>query len=590
MSKLQPTPLLEVFLQRIDEALQPHLRHSIQDQYRHAVHTVFDPSSPLYPGIDELVKSLVSTPEKNWSTDWFMNLLLASRLPLATSNKLTILLNVPDPTGREQMDVAAELLHALAVWAIRPVELYTKVQFALKAQLEALLGTWRTPGKHQDTLKTPKRGDARHVIIWSGGRAWKVAIYTPNGVPLPVPMLVQQLQLISLKPMVGSSLPSLVDTEHFQEDDSIPLAAYSCRLNRTDWAEIFERIHTQSDNSDSLHEIETALATVALEDYEAPSTEADLLDDIRAGWKSLNRYDDKVLGLVVYSNGSWPCIHPHWLTCVVGRAGFTFDHVPSDFGADFELTSSLYSIIREAKSTLTPASTLAAEIAPTHLPLRMPSPPLPPPPPHFRDAIPRKVITFRIAYRRAIRTKRLCDPLMNLCLQYAILKSHVGDPPDYQRPIPLAMYQPCWLRDYKDGRVHPLFPLTVESTTLLAALDPSCRPENAPVPDKETPVLLEEMLERRRTNIKVTSAGHGTDHLRQARLEMYLENLSHRLKESDHEKLNGMRCLPELDFVLQTWNRYLGAERTVHFTGFQLKDEDETTIQAGLSNIYLPVS
>ena len=304
MSKLQPTPSLEAFLQRIDEALQPHLRHNAQEQYRQAVHTVFDPSSPLYPGIDELVKSLVSTPEKNWSTDWFMNLLLATRFPLATSNKLTILLNLPDLTGRGQMDIAAELLHALAVWAIRPVELYTEVQFALKAQLEALLGTWRTPGRHKDTLKTPQRGDARHVIVWSGGRAWKVAIYTSNGVPLPVPMLVQQLQLISLKPIVGSYLLLPADAEHFQEDNSIPLAAYSCRLNRSDWAEMFEKICTLVENSDSLHGIETAVATVALEDYEAPSTEADLLDDIRAGRKSMNRYDDKVLGLVVYSNGS----------------------------------------------------------------------------------------------------------------------------------------------------------------------------------------------------------------------------------------------------------------------------------------------
>jgi hypothetical protein len=57
------------------------------------------------------------------------------------------------------MDITAEILHALAVWAIRLVEQYTETQFALKAQLEALLGTWRTPGKHKDTLKTPKRGD-----------------------------------------------------------------------------------------------------------------------------------------------------------------------------------------------------------------------------------------------------------------------------------------------------------------------------------------------------------------------------------------------------------------------------------------------
>ena len=89
------------------------------------------------------------------------------------------------------------------------------------------------------------------------------------------------------------------------------MAAYSCRLNRTDWARIFEEFYALSENSDSFHEIETALATVALEDYEAPSTEADLLDDIRAGWKSPNRYDDKVLGLVVYSNGSWPLVHLH---------------------------------------------------------------------------------------------------------------------------------------------------------------------------------------------------------------------------------------------------------------------------------------
>jgi hypothetical protein len=54
-------------------------------------------------------------------------------------------------------------------------------------------------------------------------------------------------------------------------------------LNRTDWAKIFEKIYALSENAGSFHEIETALATVALEDYEAPSTDADLLDDIRAG-------------------------------------------------------------------------------------------------------------------------------------------------------------------------------------------------------------------------------------------------------------------------------------------------------------------
>jgi len=203
MSKLQPTPELEAFLQRIDEALQPHLPRNIQEQYRQAVHSVFDPSSPLYPGVDELVKSLVSTPEKNWSTDWFLNLLLSTRLPLATSTKLTILLNLPDLTRRGQVDITAELLHAMAIWAIRPVEQYTETQLAFKGQLDALLGTWRTPGKHKDSLKTPERENARHVIVWSGGYAWKVGIYTPDGAPLPVPMLVRQLQLISPRIIVS---------------------------------------------------------------------------------------------------------------------------------------------------------------------------------------------------------------------------------------------------------------------------------------------------------------------------------------------------------------------------------------------------
>ena len=365
------------------------------------------------------------------------------------------------------------------------------------------------------------------------------------------------------------------------------MAAYCCRLNRTDWADIFEQIYALPENSESFHEIERALATVALEDYEAPSTEADVLNDIRAGWKSLNRYDDKALGLVVYSNGSWPLVHPHWLTRVVGRAGFTFDHVPSDFGANFELTSTLCSII--CKAMLTPIPNPApVEIPPIFLPLRAPPPSLPPPPPRFRDTIPRKVIAFYITHSStALRTKRLCDPLMNLCFQYAILKSHVEDPPEYQHPIHLAMYQPCWQRDYKDGRVHPLFPVTLESSALLAALDPSCRPENAPVPGKDVPVLLQEMLERRRTNIKVASAGYGTDYLRQAYLAKYLENL---LRESTHEELHEMQGFSDLNIVLQTWNRYLGEERTVHFTGFQLGDEEGDTIQAGLSNVYLPVS
>ena len=85
-----------------------------------------------------------------------------------------------------------------------------------------------------------------------------------------------------------------------------------------------------------------------------------------------------------------------------------------------------------------------------------------------------------------------------------------------------------WHRDY-EGRTNPLFPLTVESTALLAALGPCFRPEDSPVHEKDVPVLLQEMLERRRTNIKVASAGYGADHPRQAYLVKYLENLRHRL-------------------------------------------------------------
>ena len=164
--------------------------------------------------------------------------------------------------------------------------------------------------------------------------------------------------------------------------------------------------------------------------------------------------------------------------------GIPFDHAPSDFGARFELTCPLCDIIRKAMATPTPTSAPPVEMLPIHLSLRVPSPSLRPPP-RFQGTIPRRDIAFRIAH---ITGQTSVRPPHEFLPSVCDTQVPYWSPTRYQRPIGLTMYQPCWQRDYKDGRARPMFGV------MLASLNPSCRPENTSVPGKDVLILLQEVV------------------------------------------------------------------------------------------------
>lgn len=185
-----PTPDLPLLLSRFGDSAAPFVSAELLASYRAAIGSIFTPEQA------QAILSSLEDKDTNWSNAWFMKLLLSARFAVATTNRLCILVSVPGDSRERKV---AALLRAVGVWSREYVfsdnqGSYTAAQKLVEWQLRGLCATFRVPVS-LDTcaIEHADPEEARHVVVWCGGAAWRVEVVNEEGVVLSVEEIERQL-------------------------------------------------------------------------------------------------------------------------------------------------------------------------------------------------------------------------------------------------------------------------------------------------------------------------------------------------------------------------------------------------------------
>ncbi|GMR33879.1 hypothetical protein PMAYCL1PPCAC_04074 [Pristionchus mayeri] len=248
----------------------------------------------------------------NWLTPWWLNIAyLEARdpLPVVTSPGV----NFPK---MEYQGQSGQLEHAAKI-AQAAVFFYKKIQRGdLKqdmagsapldmAQYRLLYGTNRVPKRNKDEIKygsdAPKA--ARHAAVFRNGHAFTMDVVDPNGEPLSLELLRDQLDEI-----VSAS----------ENRNLFPLGIMTAE-KRDKWADVRESVARLPSNRKNLDIIESALFTLAI-DGPAPPLKGYSEKDEQARQSlhgsgsdknSVNRWFDKTLQFTIGDNGYCGMCYEH---------------------------------------------------------------------------------------------------------------------------------------------------------------------------------------------------------------------------------------------------------------------------------------
>lgn len=280
-----PTPQLIVTLAEASRVLGFLLTPSELQDYEKALSVlVTNPEAPLRAAIDATMR-VVGSKE---ATSGFRTFLLSRRDPLFQCMTITKALRTPPG---DQVTVAAHLLSRLAIIASDPHHYLSVSPSGTpldREQASHFLGTTRRVGVETDSVTSSPL--SHHIVVWSRGIAFTVDVLDAGGTPISENSLASALSEIKLQAARADPV-------------KVSVASLSWNLSRSDWFEARRAIESHGENSSHFSRIDTALATLALEDDSAPSDAAAQMEAIRTGQGSLNRYADQVVGLVVYEDG-----------------------------------------------------------------------------------------------------------------------------------------------------------------------------------------------------------------------------------------------------------------------------------------------
>lgn len=327
----------------------------------------------------------------------------------------------------------------------------------------------------------------------------------------------------------------------------------SWNLSRPDWFNVRQTI--EAGDETSFVTIDTALATIALEPFAAPT---ERLEAIRTGAGSINRYADQVVGLVVFNDGqSAPACHTLGLTKIKsGVAGLSIDHASVDGGIAVQFANKL--------STLDTPSTPTGAITPTRIAITLP----PQLPQHDTPkSITRSSRTISLsetlpAHAAArISVAKLVPFLTHMAVQAALrsIEDVVAKP---------LVTQSVTMRHLPGGRSDPSYPVTDASVALIDALTSS--DTSGAGHGLELVGLLSNALTSHKNVIKTAKLGSSVGPHRSAI----------RAAISQSEKF---KSLPETQVVLNAWDHFLGSKGgLVNVTGF----DGAVGVQNAISNLY----
>ncbi|XP_040918230.1 peroxisomal carnitine O-octanoyltransferase-like [Toxotes jaculatrix] len=400
-----PVPELDVTFQEVGRVLQLTLSPDIYPEFRSALE---QQRELLQEAQQKLATRALG--RENWVTEQFKRSLLSCVDPLPTSTALPVVLLPSKEKKCTQLGRAAALLWAAAKLYSEPGLLEGDVPMEHTQQSEVFAAS-RIPGTSQDQIKVYP--DSLHALITCVGGVFPVDIlWRPStGGPVsarPFIDIYNQLAEVMDQPCAG------------KQNDPSAICSLSA-LERKTWAAIREEILGQGgEAAASLGLMESAVLTLCLEDCNAPSELADILNAVRLGGGGDNpclRYYDKVVNLVVFKD------------CT---AGMMFEHSAVDGMVAGLVTECVYNLSETADLNLVHTE-------------------------------PEKVNGGQ---------RGLYDAWINFSLQLS-LRQTLGE-----SAASHMLVTPTHMRHYKHGRCDPTYSLTMHSRKLIGALTSCVGPDN----------------------------------------------------------------------------------------------------------------
>ncbi|XP_068575170.1 uncharacterized protein [Cebidichthys violaceus] len=346
-----PVPELDVTLQEVSRVLQLTL---CPDLYLKFKSTLEQQRELLQEAQQNL--SAIASGQENWVTEQFKRGLLSCIDPLPTSTALPVVLLPSKANKCTQLGRAAALLWAAAKLYSEPMLLEGNVPMERTQQSEVFAAS-RIPGKSRDEIKVYP--DSLHAIVTCVGGVFPIDILGRSSTGGPVSArqfidIYNQLVQVMDQPSAG------------KQNDPSAICSLSA-LERKVWAATREEILGQGgDAAASLGLMESAVLTLCLEDCNAPSELADILNAVRLGGggdRPCLRYYDKVVNLVVFNDSTAGMVFEH--SAVDGMvAGLITEHVGQRGLYDAWINFSLQLSLRK---TLGESAAKHILVTPTHM-------------------------------------------------------------------------------------------------------------------------------------------------------------------------------------------------------------------------------
>ncbi|KAF1379237.1 hypothetical protein PFLUV_G00173990 [Perca fluviatilis] len=400
-----PVPELDVTLQEVSRVLQLTLGPDLYPEFK----STLEQQRDILQEAQQKLAAIASGQE-NWVTKQFKRGLLSCDDPLPTSTALPVVLLPSKAKRSTQLGRAAALLWAAAKLYSEPMLLEGNAPMERTQQSE-LFAASRIPGRSQDEIKVYP--DSLHAIITCVGGVFPVDIlWRPStGGPVsarPFIDIYNQLAQVMDQPSAG------------KQNDPSAICSLSA-LGRKVWAATREEILGQGgDAAASLGLMESAVLTLCLEDCNAPSELADILNAVRLGGGRDGpylRYYDKVVNLVVFKDST---------------AGMVFEHSAVDGMVAGLMTEHVYNLSETADLDLVHTDTVNVNGG----------------------------------------QRGLYDAWINFSLQLS-LRQTLGESASNH-----MLVTPTHMRHYKHGRCDPTYSLTRHSQKLVGALTSCIGPDN----------------------------------------------------------------------------------------------------------------
>ncbi|MCE7003231.1 choline/carnitine O-acyltransferase [Kibdelosporangium philippinense] len=288
-----PLPTLQDSCELLLEWCAPLLTEDELATTQAAVSEFLAPESPAHILHADLERYNESPGVRSWLDDFWRTRYLGRRDRIALNANFFFLFNDSDvdQVGRAADLIASALAYKALVDSKQLPPVVLRGQPQSMEQHKYLFSATRIPGAEQDTVRAPYSDEwpgpspARHIVVFRGGRMFRMDVLDELGLPYAISELADGL---------GAVLTA--DETHYSPVGHLTTKA------RAEWAASRQAmLAVDPANADALDTVETALFCVSFEDS-APADTLSACDALLHG-DSANRWFDKAVTFIVFADG-----------------------------------------------------------------------------------------------------------------------------------------------------------------------------------------------------------------------------------------------------------------------------------------------